>query len=189
MFNFDTTDVQECIANILRNIEGNTCCREGLVDTPARVARMYEEIFAGYKIKPEEYLARHFESNHYQQMVVVRDIPFYSTCEHHIVPFYGLCHIGYIPTDKVVGLSKLARVVEAYSRRLQIQERLTKQIASCIYTTLQPKGVIVVMKAEHLCMTMRGIKKPGSLTVTSDVQGVFYTEDTAKQEFYNNLKL
>jgi len=164
--------------------------KEGLLDTPKRVARMYNEIFSGYAIDPKEYLNRQFESATSQQMIVVRDIPFYSTCMHHIIPFFGTAFIGYIPEKRIVtGLSKLARVVDGYSKRLQIQEDLTFQIATAINEVLQPKGVIVVLKAEHLCMSMRGVEKPGSKTVTSFVTGVFYTDITAKEEFYENLKL
>lgn len=185
--NYD--EALESVKKLLRYVEGDSSEREGLLETPKRVLAMYQKIFEGYQIDPREYLAKKFQAENYQQMIVVRDIPFYSHCEHHVVPFAGKCHIGYIPNSKVVGLSKLARVVEGYARRLQIQERLTAQICNCINDVLKPKGVIVVMKAEHMCMTMRGVEKPGSLTVTSDVKGVFYKEDTAKQEFYNNLAL
>jgi len=181
--------IASSVKELLRIVEGDACERSGLIDTPNRVARMYAEIFSGYKGDPKAFLKRQFEEDSYEQMVVVRDIPFYSHCEHHMVPFFGKCHIGYIPDGKVVGLSKLARVVEGYARRLQIQERLTSQICCCIDEVLEPRGVIVVMKAEHMCMTMRGVQKPGSLTVTSDVKGVFYSEDTAKQEFYSNIAL
>jgi GTP cyclohydrolase IA len=181
--------IEDAVWSLLKMVEPDTCEREGLAETPSRVARMYKEIFGGYEIDPQAFLAKNFEADGYKQMVIVRDIPFYSHCEHHMVPFFGKCHVGYIPDGRVVGLSKLARVVEGYARRLQIQERLTSQICSCVADVLKPKGVIVVMKAEHMCMTMRGVKKPGSLTVTSDVKGVFFTEDTAKQEFYNNLKI
>ena len=158
--------------------------REGLVETPKRVAKMYEEIFGGYSIDPKELLEKTFsedagiegtddQPNYQQGMVIVRDIKFYSHCEHHMVPFFGKAHIGYIPSNRVVGLSKLCRVVDAYARRLQIQERLTKQIADCIVDVLNPQGVMEVVEAEHLCMEMRGIKNPCAEPVTRPVGGIF----------------
>jgi GTP cyclohydrolase IA len=188
MSGFKKKKIKRAVRMLLESIPLENADREGLLDTPSRVARMYEEIYCGYLIDPQSYLERHFESDGYQQMIIVRDIPIFSTCEHHLATFSGVCHIGYIPSGRVVGISKLARVAEAYSRRLQIQERLTKQIADCITEVLKPKGVIVVIKAEHTCMTMRGIKKAGALTVTSEIQGVFL-EPTAKAEFYENLKI
>jgi GTP cyclohydrolase I len=148
--------------------------RDGLLETPARVARMYEEIFAGLREMPDHHLHVTFDASH-DEMVMVRDIALVSTCEHHLVPFMGKAHVAYIPSDdgRITGLSKLARLVDAYAKRPQVQERLTTQIADEIERTLQPKGVLVVIEAEHLCMSMRGVRKPGSSTVTSAVRGLF----------------
>jgi len=156
--------------------------REGVRDTPRRVAGMYAEIFRGMDINPQELLQVSFTEYH-DELVLVKDIPLYSMCEHHLLPFYGKAHIAYIPKGgKVVGISKLARVSEAYARRPQLQERLTSQIADCIYDTLKPHGVAVIIEAEHMCMTMRGISKPGSLTVTSAVRGIFETRAQTRNE-------
>lgn len=183
---------------VLLNSVGEDIEREGLLDTPKRVAKMYEEIFGGYKIDVPKLLTTTFADdagieqqtdgiNYLQGMVIVRDIKFYSHCEHHMVPFFGKVHIGYIPNKKVVGISKLARVVDAYARRLQIQERLTKQIADVIQQELDPQGVMVVVEAEHLCMKMRGIKNPCADTVTSTVRGLFEQAPT-RQEFLTLIK-
>jgi GTP cyclohydrolase IA len=151
---------------------GEDPTREGLLDTPARVARSYAEIFAGLDKDPADVLATTFEIDH-QELVIVRDIELYSTCEHHLVPFHGVAHVGYIPSPdgRVTGLSKLARLVEVYARRPQVQERLTSQVADALVEHLDVQGVIVVIQAEHLCMSMRGIRKPGARTVTSAVRG------------------
>lgn len=158
----------------------------GTEDTPKRVSKMWkEELCSGYNIDPRQYLAKRFPSD-YEGMVVVRDIPLTSVCEHHLVPFVGYAHVGYIPEQGqgVIGLSKIARIVDAYARRLQIQERLTNQVASLLNEGLYPKGVIVVVEAEHLCMTIRGVQKPGTKTLTSAVTGVFNTnEEGEKSEF------
>jgi GTP cyclohydrolase I len=148
--------------------------RDGLLDTPMRVARMYEEVFAGLRETPDTHLQVMFEADH-DEMVMVRDIPLTSMCEHHLVPFMGKAHVAYIPGEdgRVTGLSKLARLVDAYAKRPQVQERLTAQIADEIERTLQPRGVLVVIEAEHLCMSMRGVRKPGASTVTSSVRGQF----------------
>jgi GTP cyclohydrolase I len=157
--------------------------RPGLKDTPARVARAYTEIFAGLWQDPGEILATTFDEDH-DELVLVRDIPMYSTCEHHLVPFHGVAHIGYIPGDdgKVTGLSKLARLVEVYARRPQVQERMTSQIADALNDVLKPRGVLVVIEAEHLCMAMRGVRKPGSQTVTSAVRGIFRKNAATRSE-------
>jgi len=157
--------------------------RPGLQDTPQRVARAYSEIFAGLGQDPNEILATTFAEDH-DEMVLVKDIPMYSTCEHHLVPFHGVAHVGYIPgTDgRVTGLSKLARLVEVYARRPQVQERMTRQIADALNDVLKPRGVIVVIEAEHLCMAMRGIRKPGSTTVTSAVRGMFRDSVATRNE-------
>ena len=178
----DKTKIEEGVRLILEGV-GEDPDREGLRETPARVARMYEEVFAGLSENP----ARHFEvtfDEHHEEMVLVKDIPFYSMCEHHLVPFFGKAHVAYIPaTDgRICGLSKLARLVEAFAKRPQVQERLTSQIADTLIEQLNPQGVIVVLEAEHMCMSMRGVKKPGSQTVTSAVRGVFEKSAPARSE-------
>jgi GTP cyclohydrolase IA len=157
--------------------------REGLRDTPARVARAYEEIFAGLYEDPDSALEKTFDEQH-QELILVKDIPMFSLCEHHLVPFHGMAHIGYIPSasGRVTGLSKIARVADLYARRPQVQERLTAQIADALVRKLSPRGVIVVIEAEHLCMGMRGIRKPGSSTVTSAVRGLFRDDIAARAE-------
>ncbi|WP_419752239.1 GTP cyclohydrolase I FolE [Geodermatophilus sp. CPCC 206100] len=157
--------------------------RPGLRDTPARVARAYAETFAGLWQDPAEVLATTFDEDH-DEMVLVKDIPLYSTCEHHLVPFHGVAHIGYIPglDGRVTGLSKLARLVEVYARRPQVQERMTSQIADALADVLKPRGVLVVIEAEHLCMAMRGVRKPGSSTVTSAVRGIFRENAATRSE-------
>ncbi|MGH6879213.1 MAG: GTP cyclohydrolase I FolE [Rhizomicrobium sp.] len=163
---------------------GDDPAREGLRETPARVARAFEDWFSGYGIDPEEYLARTFEEvEGYDDMVVLRDIRFESHCEHHLAPIIGRAHVGYLPTNKVVGISKLARVVEAYARRLQVQEKLNAQIARCIQSVLEPKGVAVVIQAEHQCMTTRGVHKPGVSMVTSSMLGEFRQNPLTRREF------
>lgn len=163
---------------------GDNPDREGLVDTPARVARAYEEFFAGYGSDPVEMLARSFEeTDGYDEMVVLRDIRLESHCEHHVVPIIGRAHVAYLPNGRVVGISKLARVVETYAKRLQIQEKLTAQIANTIESVLRPKGVAVVIEAAHQCMTTRGIHKPGVTMVTSRMLGEFRSNDATRREF------
>ena len=157
--------------------------REGLRETPARVARAYEEIFAGLYTDPDAVLDKTFDEQH-QELILVRDIPVYSTCEHHLVTFHGVAHVGYIPGEdgRVTGLSKIARLVDLYARRPQVQERLTWQVADALVRKLEPSGVIVVVEAEHLCMGMRGIRKPGSRTITSAVRGQFATSQSSRAE-------
>ncbi len=157
--------------------------RPGLLETPARVARAYAETFAGLHQDPAEVLATTFDEDH-DELVLVKDIALYSTCEHHLVPFHGVAHIGYIPGDdgRVTGLSKLARLVEVYARRPQVQERMTKQIADAMMAALHPRGVIVVVEAEHLCMAMRGVRKPGTRTMTSAVRGIFKENASTRAE-------
>lgn len=167
----DVKKVQEGVRMILEGI-GEDVNREGLQETPERIARMYEEIFAGMEMDAEEILSKTFHVDN-NEMVIEKDIVFYSTCEHHFMPFYGKAHVAYIPDGKVVGLSKLARAVEVYAKRPQIQEQLTGQVADALMEHLKPKGVIVMMEAEHMCMTMRGVKKPGSKTVTFAMRGAF----------------
>lgn len=172
---------------MLRNLDpGNP--RSGTDDTPARVGRMWvDELCAGYEVNPHQLMERQFDPDGYQGMVIVRDIPLTSVCEHHLVPFTGYAHVGYIPGESVVGLSKIARVVDAYARRLQIQERLTEQVVSVIDESLDPLGVAVVIEAEHLCMTIRGVQKPGTTTTTSAVRGVFNTNAEGEKEEFLRL--
>ena len=178
----DQERIQRAVREILEAV-GEDPDRDGLLQTPARVARMYAEIFAGLREVPEHHLQTTFEVDH-DEMVMVRDIPMYSCCEHHLLPWIGKAHIAYIPNDdgRVTGLSKLARLVDAYARRPQVQERLTSQVADTLDASLKPKGVMVVIEAEHLCMSMRGVRKPGSTTVTSAVRGLFRTNVSTRQE-------
>ncbi len=178
---FDEALLREAVARMIEAI-GEDPQREGLVETPRRVAQMYAEIFSGLAVDPRTFLEVGFEEGH-DEMVILKDIPFYSMCEHHFMPFHGVAHVGYIPDGRVVGISKIARVVEAYARRPQLQERLTGQIADCIMECLQPDGVAVVVEAEHLCMTMRGVKKPGSKVVTSAMRGHFRHRQVTRGEF------
>ena len=176
-------EVQKAVTSIIKAI-GENPEREGLRGTPRRVAEMYGELFMGLTLDPKEELSVEFEEGH-REMVIIRDIPFYSMCEHHLLPFYGVAHVGYIPNadGRVVGASKLARVVEIFARRLQIQERMTTQIADAIVEGIKPDGVGVVVQAEHLCMVMRGIKKPGSTIETSALRGTFQIKPETRAEF------
>lgn len=177
----DKKKIETAVRMILEAI-GEDPDREGLRDTPARVARMYEEIFCGLEQDPREHLQILFDEGH-EEMVLVKDIPFYSMCEHHLLPFFGKAHVAYIPRGgKITGLSKLARTVETIAKRPQLQERLTGAIADMIVECLNPQGVLVVVEAEHMCMTMRGVKKPGSLTITSAVRGLFKTNEATRAE-------
>ncbi len=179
---FDQPRIERAVREILIAI-GEDPDRDGLLDTPARVARMYGEIFAGLHDDPSSYLKTTFEADH-DEMVMVRDIPMYSACEHHLLPWVGKAHVAYIPNDdgRITGLSKLARLVDAFAKRPQVQERLTSQIADELDRSLEPKGAMVVIEAEHLCMTMRGIRKPGSTTVTSAVRGLFRRNVATREE-------
>ncbi|AJS61292.1 GTP cyclohydrolase I FolE [Paenibacillus sp. IHBB 10380] len=169
------------------NLIGEDTEREGLLETPARVTRMYEEIFAGYEVDPREVLGVTFDENH-EELVIVKDIVYYSQCEHHMAPFFGKVHIGYIPSGKIAGLSKFARLVDAITRRLQVQERITSQIADIMVEVLQPHGVMVVVEGEHLCMCSRGVKKSGSMTVTSAVRGLFREDPASRAEFLSLIR-
>ncbi|WP_425450794.1 GTP cyclohydrolase I FolE [Xylanimonas oleitrophica] len=168
---YDAARAEAAVRELLLAV-GEDPEREGLRDTPARVARAYQEIFAGLRQEPEDVLTTTFDLGH-EEMVLVKDIEVYSTCEHHLVPFHGVAHVGYIPNvdGRITGLSKLARLVEVYARRPQVQERLTSQVADALVRILEPRGVLVVVECEHLCMSMRGVRKPGSRTVTSAVRG------------------
>lgn len=180
----DLIKIENAVRSILEAI-GEDPDREGLMQTPQRVARFYAEAFAGIEKDPAEHLAVQFSENH-EEMVIVKDIPIYSMCEHHLLPFVGQAHIAYIPRNgRVTGLSKLARVAEDYSRRPQLQERLTGQIANTIKKSLDAKGVLVVIEAEHMCMSVRGVKKPGSRTITSAVRGVFQTNAATRAEAFS----
>ena len=178
----DTAKIEVAVRMILEAI-GEDADREGLLDTPARVARMYTETCAGLHDNPARHLKVTFDAGH-DEMIMVRDIPLYSMCEHHLVPFFGKAHVAYIPnTDgRVTGLSKLARLVDGFARRPQVQERLTTQVADAVEAGLSPRGVLVVIEAEHLCMAIRGIRKPGSSTVTSAVRGVFRDDPASRAE-------
>jgi len=168
---------------------GEDISREAMKDTPQRIAEMYAELFSGLDADPKTELTVGFEERH-KELVILRDIPFYSMCEHHLLPFYGVAHVGYIPgvDGKVVGISKLARVVEIFARRPQLQERMTKQIADAIFEALQPDGVGVVIQAEHLCMIMRGIKKPGTNVITSAMRGTFRNKAVTRSEFLSLIQ-
>jgi GTP cyclohydrolase IA len=187
MSQVNRAQIEEAVRLILEAI-GEDPHREGLIDTPQRVAKMYEEVFSGLNEDPEEYFETVFGENH-EELVLVKDIPFYSMCEHHLVPFYGKAHVAYLPRNgKVTGLSKLARAVEAVAKRPQLQERITSTIADSIYEKLEPHGVMVIIEAEHMCMTMRGVKKPGSKTLTSASRGIFTNDAAARAEVLSFIK-
>ncbi|MCL4422063.1 MAG: GTP cyclohydrolase I FolE [Actinobacteria bacterium] len=178
----DRKRVEAAVRELLAAV-GEDLGRDGLIETPRRVAAMYEELFSGHDEDPDRHLSVMFAADH-DEMVMVRDIPFASLCEHHIIPFVGKAHVAYIPNDDgyITGLSKLARLVDAYAHRLQVQERMTTQIADSIERVLQPRGVLVVVEAEHMCMSMRGVKKPATVTVTSAVRGLFRRDAATRAE-------
>ncbi len=180
--------IKTAVTSIIRAI-GEDPKREGLVDTPTRVAEMYGELFMGLDMDPRQELTVGFEEGH-REMVILRDIPFYSMCEHHLLPFYGVVHIGYVPNNdgRIAGASKLARVVEILAKRPQLQERMTTQIADAMVDGIKPDGVAVIVQAEHLCMIMRGIKKPGSSFVTSALRGIFRSKTETRSEFFSLLQ-
>ena len=184
----DLEKIEKAVTMILEAV-GEDPTREGLLDTPKRVAKMYAEIFSGLKEDPKEYFKTVFHEGH-EELVLVKDIPFYSTCEHHLVPFFGKAHIAYIPRGGVVtGLSKLARAVETVAKRPQLQERITSTIADSLMETLNPHGVYVMIEAEHMCMTMRGIKKPGAKTVTAVSRGIFEKDDVKRAEVMTYINM
>ncbi|RSM82130.1 GTP cyclohydrolase I FolE [Kibdelosporangium aridum] len=185
---FDQARAEKAVRELLLAC-GEDPDRGGLADTPARVARAYREMFAGLYMDPDAVLAKTFDESH-EELVLVTDIPMYSMCEHHLLPFHGVAHVGYIPNEhgKVTGLSKLARLVDAFARRPQVQERLTSQVADSLMRTLDPRGVIVVVEAEHLCMSVRGIRKPGARTTTSAVRGQFKTSASSRAEALDLIK-
>ena len=178
----DTARIERAVREILLAI-GEDPDRDGLLDTPARVARAYAEQFSGLAQRPEDVLSTVFDADH-DELILVRDIELYSTCEHHLVPFFGFAHVGYIPNEKgqITGLSKLARLVDVYAHRPQVQERMTSQIADALMEVLEPRGALVVIEAEHLCMSMRGVRKPGAKTVTSAVRGSMRDSDRTRAE-------
>jgi GTP cyclohydrolase I len=176
----DTKRIEGAVEEILLAI-GEDTKRDGLKDTPTRVAKMYTELLAGMHEDPKEHIGKAFKEK-YDEVVLLRDIPFYSICEHHLMPFIGSAHLAYLPTGTVLGVSKLARIIDCFSRRLQVQERLTDQIADFIMDNLEPMGVAVVLEASHSCMTIRGIKKPGSVMVTSSLRGVFKKDPRSRNE-------
>jgi GTP cyclohydrolase I len=187
MSRFDKAKIEQAVRMILEAI-GEDPEREGLQDTPKRVAKMYAEVFEGLDLDPMQYFDVVFGEEH-EELVLVKDIPFYSMCEHHLVPFFGKAHVAYIPKGgRVTGLSKLARAVEAVARRPQLQERITSSVADAIVEKLKPHGVVVVVEAEHMCMTMRGVRKPGAKTVTSAVRGCFETDSASRAEVFSLIK-
>ena len=183
----DKEKIERAVRDILEAI-GEDPDREGLKETPKRVANMYEEIFSGIAENPEQHM-KIFNEPGNDELVIVRDIPLYSMCEHHLLPFVGKAHIAYIPNDgKIIGISKLARIVNTYARRLQVQERLTTQIRDCIQDTLQPLGVAVVIEASHTCMTLRGVQKANAVTTTSAFSGIFLRDERTRNEFLNLIR-
>jgi len=182
----DVPRIERAVREILEAI-GEDPNREGLVKTPSRVAAMYAELFSGYRDNPERHLQAFF-TERYDEIVILRDIPFHSMCEHHMMPFVGKAHIAYLPDGKIVGVSKLARLIETFSLRLQVQERLTSQIADMLMGNLKAKGVAVIMIAQHTCMTIRGVKKPGSQMITSALRGIFRTNLASRTEILSLLK-
>jgi GTP cyclohydrolase IA len=178
----DKAAIQKAVLTILQAI-GESPEREGLVETPRRIADMYEELFSGLHADPAALLATGFEEEKHKEMVIVKDIPFASLCEHHLMPFHGTAHVGYIPQGRIVGISKIARLVETLARRPQVQERLTTQIADLLMDRLRARGAAVIIEATHLCMTMRGVKKPGSRVVTSATRGIFRENPSTRAEF------
>ena len=187
MSEVNRAQIEEAVRLIFEAI-GEDPNREGLLDTPKRVAKMYEEVFSGLNEDPKQHFETIFSEDH-EELVLVKDIPFYSMCEHHLVPFFGKAHVAYIPQNgRVTGLSKLARAVEAVAKRPQLQERITSTIAESMMEKLEPRGVMVVVEAEHMCMTMRGVKKPGSKTVTTAVRGVLADDAVARAEVLSLIK-
>lgn len=182
----DQERIEAAVREIIASI-GEDPSREGLVDTPQRIARMYAELFSGIHEDPREVLTQGFAESH-KEMVVLKDVPFYSLCEHHFLPFHGRAHVGYVPEGRVVGVSKLARAVEILARRPQLQERLTSQVADAIMEGLAPDGVAVVIEAEHLCMTMRGVQKPGAVMITSAIRGGFRRRGVTRSEFFSLVR-
>ena len=188
MSNVDLKKIEEAVKMILEAV-GEDVNREGLLDTPKRVSKMYAEMFSGLHEDPKQFFSTVFHEEH-EEFVLVKDIPFHSMCEHHLVPFYGKAHVAYIPKDgKVAGLSKLGRCVETVARRPQLQERITSTVADTIMEMLDPRGVYVVIEAEHMCMTMRGLKKPGAKTITSVARGIYESDETKRREIISFIQM
>ncbi len=183
----ETDEIQALVEQLL-GLLGEDAARDGLVKTPERVAKAFRFFTEGYQNDPDEVLNGALFPIEYDEMVVIRDIDFFSLCEHHLLPFYGKCHVAYLPNGRIVGLSKIPRLVEVYSRRLQVQERLTVQIAEALQQKLNPQGVAVVMEARHLCMMMRGVETPNAVAVTSSMQGVFQSQQQTREEFLNLIR-
>jgi GTP cyclohydrolase I len=183
----ENSEDQQMLIKILIELIGDDPNREGVIDTPKRVIKSFKELYSGYKTDPKSVLQTTFEKNGYDAMVICKDIELYSTCEHHMIPFYGKAHVAYMPGKKVVGLSKLARLVDVYSRRLQIQENLTEQIANTIDEVLKPRGVMVVIEAKHMCMCARGVGKQNSSMLTSSIRGLFKKTEV-REEFLSLIK-
>src|SRR5690349_20739136 len=187
MSEINRTQIEDAVRLILEAI-GEEPNREGLLDTPKRVAKMYEEVFSGLTEDPMQHFETIFSEDH-EELVLVKDIPFFSMCEHHLVPFYGKAHVAYIPSNgRVTGLSKLARVVETVARQPQLQERITATVADTLVNKLEPKGVAVIVEAEHMCMTMRGVKKPGASTITTAVRGLYADDAGARAEVFSLMR-
>ena len=182
----DLNSIEKATTKILEAI-GEDPQREGLLKTPSRVAQAYEEILAGYRINPEELINDAFFTVAYDELVIIKNIEFYSLCEHHMLPFYGVVHVGYIPNGKVIGLSKIPRIVDMFARRLQVQEHMTQQIADFLQESMHPQGVGVVVEGKHLCMMMRGIKKQEASMTTSAMLGVFRSQPSTRMEFLNRI--
>ncbi|MFC1810143.1 GTP cyclohydrolase I FolE [Patescibacteria group bacterium] len=182
----DQDKIKEFTKQFIKHI-GDDPNREGLEDTPDRFAKAWDKLYSGYNQKPEDVLTI-FDDEKYDEMIVVKDIEFYSTCEHHLIPFFGKAHVGYIPNGKIIGLSKIPRIVEIYSRRLQNQERLTSQIANALNDALSPKGVGVILEAKHMCMMARGVEKQNTTVTTSSVKGIFKSNDKTRAEFLKHLE-
>jgi GTP cyclohydrolase IA len=182
-------EIRESIKNILKHL-GEDPSREGLVGTPDRIIKSWEKLFGGYKIDPKDIMTIFKEDNviPFNQIILLKDIEFYSTCEHHMLPFVGKAHVAYVPKDKVCGISKLARIVEVFSRRLQIQERIGNQVTESLMEVLKPQGAACIIEAKHFCMTSRGVNKQNSVMVTSSLKGCFLTHDQTRQEFLNLIK-
>jgi GTP cyclohydrolase I len=182
-------EIRESIKNILKHL-GEDPSREGLLGTPDRIVKSWEKLFGGYKIDPKDIMTIFKEDNviPFNQIILLKDIEFYSTCEHHMLPFVGKAHVAYVPKDKVCGISKLARIVEVFSRRLQIQERIGNQVTESLMEVLKPQGAACIIEAKHFCMTSRGVNKQNSVMITSSLKGCFLTHDQTRQEFLNLIK-
>jgi len=181
-------EIEQAISHILDNIDGEVSSRQGLVDTPNRIARMYDEILGGYKVDPVTLVNSALFDVEYDEMILVKDIEFFSMCEHHMLPFYGRAHVAYVPTDKIIGLSKIPRIVDMFARRLQVQERMTRQIAELLDEVLTPQGVAVVVEGAHMCSMMRGVKKEQAQMFTSALQGSFKQDAKTRNEFMSSIR-